>query len=43
MFEHNTLFQCVEDNKIKCSAYWPTEAGKFFTQGKIFVNTKKVR
>ncbi|EPB66237.1 Protein-tyrosine phosphatase, partial [Ancylostoma ceylanicum] len=34
--------QCMEDDKIKCSAYWPTEAGKFFTQGKIFVNTKKV-
>ncbi|KIH46587.1 Protein-tyrosine phosphatase [Ancylostoma duodenale] len=33
---------CMEDDKIKCSAYWPTEAGKFFTQGKIFVNTKKV-
>ncbi|EYC35225.1 hypothetical protein Y032_1107g3616 [Ancylostoma ceylanicum] len=32
----------MEDDKIKCSAYWPTEAGKFFTQGKIFVNTKKV-
>ncbi|CAJ0608256.1 unnamed protein product [Cylicocyclus nassatus] len=36
------LTRCVEEGKIKCSEYWPTEAGKFFTQGKIFVNTKKV-
>ncbi|KAK6733612.1 hypothetical protein RB195_017392 [Necator americanus] len=36
------LTRCVEDTKIKCSAYWPTEPGKFNTFGKIFVNTKKV-
>ncbi|PIO59247.1 Protein-tyrosine phosphatase, partial [Teladorsagia circumcincta] len=33
---------CVEDEKVKCAQYWPTEAGRFTTYGKIFVNTKKV-
>ncbi|WKX93228.1 hypothetical protein Q1695_010908 [Nippostrongylus brasiliensis] len=36
------LTKCIEDDKIKCALYWPTEAGKFTTYGKIFVNTKKV-
>ncbi|KAK6015262.1 Protein-tyrosine phosphatase [Ostertagia ostertagi] len=36
------LTKCVEDEKVKCAQYWPTEAGRFTTYGKIFVNTKKV-
>nr|CDJ85460.1 Protein-tyrosine phosphatase domain containing protein [Haemonchus contortus] len=36
------LTKFVEQEKIKCSLYWPAEAGKFTTYGKIFVNTKKV-
>ncbi|KJH50128.1 Protein-tyrosine phosphatase [Dictyocaulus viviparus] len=36
------LTRCIEDGKVKGSQYWPLEAGKYSTYGKMFVNTKKV-
>ncbi|KIH55850.1 hypothetical protein ANCDUO_13981 [Ancylostoma duodenale] len=38
-----SLFQIIEDGKIKSTQYWPLEPGAFQSYGKMFVNTKKVR
>ncbi|WKY00222.1 hypothetical protein Q1695_014794 [Nippostrongylus brasiliensis] len=36
------LTKIMEDGKVKCTQYWPLEAGEYKTFGKMFVNTKKV-